>query len=97
RFIERAEPHFRFGGELLQSRCFRRRCAVVGDCEALVARVQIARTRQPGATESDDDAACALGHAQRTFRVASPISTRITEMIQNRTITFGSAQPLSSK
>src|SRR5690606_18446551 len=33
----------------------------------------------------------------RTFSVASPTSTRITEMIQKRTITRGSGQPLSSK
>src|SRR5207342_277302 len=37
-----------------------------------------------------------VGH-QRTFNVAKPTSTRITEMIQKRTITRGSGQPLSSK
>src|SRR5690606_30543345 len=37
------------------------------------------------------------GHHQRIFRLASPTSTRITVMIQKRTITLGSAQPLSSK
>ena len=46
-----------------------------------------------GASGEDRAASC----DQRTFNVASPISTRITEMIQKRTITFGSAQPLSSK
>ena len=34
---------------------------------------------------------------QRTFNVARPTSTRITEMIQKRTITRGSGQPFSSK
>ena len=34
---------------------------------------------------------------QRTFRVASATRTRMTEMIQKRTITRGSGQPLSSK
>jgi len=33
---------------------------------------------------------------QRIFRVASPTRTSTKEMIQKRTITFGSAQPLSS-
>ncbi len=34
---------------------------------------------------------------QRTFRVARPISTSTTLMIQKRTITRGSGQPFSSK
>ena len=34
---------------------------------------------------------------QRIFKLASPTKTKITVMIQKRTITFGSAQPLSSK
>src|SRR3546814_5355261 len=37
------------------------------------------------------------GVHQRTFNVARPISTSTTEMIQKRTITRGSGQPLSSK
>src|SRR5690606_3782085 len=36
-------------------------------------------------------------HHHRIFRLASPIRTRITVMIQKRTMTFGSAQPFSSK
>mgnify|MGYP001604884056 CR=1 FL=1 len=36
-------------------------------------------------------------HFYRIFNVASPISTRISEMIQKRTITRGSGQPFSSK
>ncbi len=34
---------------------------------------------------------------QRIFKLAKPMSTKITVMIQKRTITLGSAQPLSSK
>jgi hypothetical protein len=34
---------------------------------------------------------------QRIFKLANPINTKITVMIQKRTITFGSGQPLSSK
>src|SRR3546814_5867091 len=37
------------------------------------------------------------GVHQRTFNVARPISTSTTAMIQKRTITRGSGQPLSSK
>ena len=37
------------------------------------------------------------GRHQRIFNVARPTSTRITEMIQNRTITRGSGQPFNSK
>jgi hypothetical protein len=36
-------------------------------------------------------------HGYRTFIVARAASTSITAMIQKRTITFGSGQPLSSK
>ncbi len=34
---------------------------------------------------------------QRTFKVARPINTSTTEMIQKRTITRGSGQPFNSK
>jgi hypothetical protein len=34
---------------------------------------------------------------QRIFKLANPINTKITVMIQKRTITLGSGQPLSSK
>ncbi len=37
------------------------------------------------------------GLHQRIFRLANPTSTRMTVMIQNRTMTRGSGQPLSSK
>jgi hypothetical protein len=36
-------------------------------------------------------------HFYRIFNVASPINTRINEIIQKRTITRGSGQPFSSK
>ena len=39
----------------------------------------------------------ARGAAHRSFSVDRPASTSSSEMIQKRTITFGSAQPLSSK
>ncbi len=38
-----------------------------------------------------------LRPSYRILRVARPTSTRITVMIQNRTMIFGSGQPLSSK
>ncbi|RMM43280.1 hypothetical protein ALQ77_05336 [Pseudomonas corrugata] len=51
--------------------------------------------------EADNDAEVVRsdqGHSfYLSFRVARPISTRITVMIQKRTITRGSGQPLSSK
>ena len=48
------------------------------------------RSKGPGEDEHE------RGH-QRTFNVARPISTSTTLMIQKRTITRGSGQPLSSK
>ena len=61
--------------------------------------LQVARTGEAGAAEPDDYRVRWCWHrgAHRSFRVASPASTRRSEMIQKRTITFGSAQPLSSK
>ena len=69
-----------------------------------------ARARPAGATQPDDERRPhrrhgrggprrlrLCSHAQRTFSVPSPISTRITDIIQKRTMTLGSAQPLSSK
>src|SRR3546814_7950119 len=64
-----------------------------------------ARTEQPAVVAAGDGVQAgrraAVGmHAcvhQRTFSVARPISTSTTEMIQKRTITRGSGQPLSSK
>ncbi len=66
--------------------------------------MQVARGREPGAAEAEHQCPGARLERRdvvrlrvhRSFSVASPISTRITVMIQKRTITFGSAQPLSS-
>ena len=38
-----------------------------------------------------------LHRAHRIFRLAKPINTRMTVIIQKRTMTFGSAHPFSSK
>ena len=38
-----------------------------------------------------------LRRAHRIFKLAKPINTRMTVIIQKRTMTLGSAQPLSSK
>src|SRR3546814_9290809 len=69
------------------------------------ARQRDARAEQPAVVAAGDGVQAgrlaAVGmHAgvhQRTFNVARPISTSTTEMIQKRTITRGSGQPLSSK
>ena len=62
---------------------------------------QVAGDRQTGGTEPEHDILAlrrSFAHgAHRIFRLARPINTRMTVMIQNRTMTFGSAQPLSSK
>ena len=77
----------------------RRRGARVGHREPPAARVQVARAGEPGAAQADDHGVRRLVGAvtHRSFSVASPASTSSSEMIQKRTITFGSAQPLSSK
>ncbi len=106
--VETAKGDLRLRRKLTQRRSFRRRGAAVRHRELHTARTQVTRARHARAPEADDDGASGLRpagcadvdlrrHAQRTFRVARPTSTRITEMIQKRTITFGSAQPLSSK
>src|SRR5690606_32225518 len=109
RRIELAETRFRLGSELLERSGFGRRRSIVGDGELDAARAQEASAGQARATEAYDDGAAVRGvrgesrrcafecHVHRTFRVARPTRTRITERIQKRTMTFGSAQPLSSK
>ena len=78
----------------------RRRGAAVGDRDAKAAALQVARHGQARAAHADDHGVrrglCGL-RAHRSFSVARPASTRMKLMIQKRTITFGSAQPLSSK
>ena len=83
----------------------RRVLARVRDAHLEALAVQVACSRKPGATKPQHQGAGAggkrsqwlerLGH--RSFNVARPSSTRITVMIQKRTMTFGSAQPVSSK
>src|SRR5690606_5600814 len=66
-----------------------------GDQPAVVAAVD---RIQPRGLAGAFEHAGVGGHGhQRTFSVARPTSTRITEMIQKRTITRGAGQPLSSK
>src|SRR3546814_17290146 len=68
------------------------------------ARQRYARAEQPAVVAAGDGVQAgrlaAVGmHAgvhQRTSNVARPISTSTTEMIQKRTITRGTGQPLSS-
>src|SRR5262245_15699757 len=83
-------------------------CATVGDRDTCAVCAQIARTGQAGAAQAHDHRTpgarlgtgsrlLAHGRCHRSFSVPSPASTRIRLMIQNRTITLGSAQPLSSK
>jgi hypothetical protein len=81
-----------------------RRLSRVGDTQFEALAMQVACGREPGTSEAEYQRPGAgferckiLGmRVHRSFSVASPISTRITVMIQKRTITFGSAQPLSS-
>src|SRR5690606_38800920 len=72
----------------------RRRGARVGARQAPAARGEVADHRATRVAEAGDDGVAAH---QRTFSVARPMSTSSRLMIQKRTITFGSAQPLSSK
>ena len=78
-----------------------RRIARVDERRIDAVAFQIARDGQPGRTQPDDEIFPCHGlffhGAHRIFRLASPISTRMTVMIQNRTMTLGSAQPFSSK
>jgi hypothetical protein len=61
--------------------------------------LQVARDRQACGAETHDQILVRflLRFAHRIFRLARPIRTRMTVIIQNRTMTFGSAQPFSSK
>ena len=73
------------------------RLSVTATCEPL--REQEARRRQAGLAQTDHHRAQRhwRGCAHRSFSVDRPASTSRKLMIQKRTITFGSAQPLSSK
>jgi hypothetical protein len=82
--------------ERAQPRRFR---AAVGHRDPRAAREQEARDRVAGLAKTDDHGAQRHGRgcAHRSFSVDRPASTSRKLMIQKRTITFGSAQPLSSK
>ncbi len=97
--IQPANPHRDPGIDLFQARELRRALPRIRNRQPPAARVQVARTGEPRATQSHDHSVTRLGGSQghRSFNVASPASTNSSEMIQNRTITFGSGQPLSSK
>ena len=97
--IETPEPYRNLRVELAQRGELRRLRPRVGDRQPPATLAQIAGAGEPGAPEAHDDRGGWLvcRDAHRSLRVASPASTRRREMIQNRTITFGSAQPLSSK
>ena len=82
---------------LLQTRWF---FTTVGDRELHPEPVQITGAGEPGLAETDDQRLSGLQFSvihQRIFRLARPISTSTTVMIQKRTMTRGSGQPLSSK
>ena len=66
---------------------------------------QVARDRQPGRSQPENEIPALPGPLRggfflrgthRILRLARPINTRMTVIIQKRTMTFGSAQPLSS-
>ena len=98
RGVEAAERRLGAGHEAPQLGEARGIAARVGDDEPVAARGQVARGRDAGAPEADDHAAGTAGGLphQRSFSVASPSRTSMKEMIQKRTMTFGSAQPFSS-
>ncbi len=98
RRVEAAERGRRLWHEPAQLREAGRMRTRVGDDEPVPARGQVPGRRHAGAAEADDHAArCAAGLLhQRSFSVASPMRTSMNEMIQKRTMTFGSAQPFSS-
>src|SRR3546814_15349220 len=77
----------------------------ISDWSSDVCSSDLARAEQPAVVAAGDGVQAgrlaAVGmHAgvhQRTFNVARPISTSTTEMIQKRTITRGSGQPLRDR
>ncbi len=82
------------GGQL------RRVGARVGHRKRQTAARQMANHGEAALAEADNDAelvGCDEHVVHLSFSVARPTSTRITVMIQKRTMTRGSGQPLSSK
>ncbi len=92
RQIEAAEPQVELIREIAEIGESRRRAARIGGAHRDAALRQVAQAGNPGFAEADDDAM-----HQRIFKVARPNNMSTKLMIQKRTITFGSAHPLSSK
>src|ERR1700680_159023 len=92
RQIEAAEPQVERIGESAQFGESRRRAARIRGTDWDSALRQVAQARRARFAETDHDTV-----HQRSFKVARPTSTSTKLMIQKRTITFGSAHPLSSK
>ena len=88
-------------GELAQAR---RLAAAVGDAQRAALAREVPRAGHAGAAEAEHQHVSGgkfgrwrgRRHRQRSFSVDRPTSTSTTVMIQKRTITLGSAQPLSS-
>src|SRR5437764_1215306 len=99
RGVERTCAHRDVGPQRAQRRELRGSCARVGDREPPALREQVTRAREPRDAQAHDHGVrCADGgRAHLSFSVASPASTSSSEMIQKRTMTLGSAQPLSAK
>ena len=93
------ELDFSVGPDVIEFVETGRRLTTVEEYGVDVIALQVTRDRQAGGAEAHDQilVTCGLRGAHRIFRLARPISTRMTVIIQNRTMTLGSAQPLSSK
>ena len=70
--------------------------AAVGHAHTRPAQRAPARHRETGLTEPEDENVFARKFAHRSFSVDSPNSTSMMVMIQKRTTTWVSFQPLSS-
>ena len=96
--VEAAERGRRTGHQAPEFREPRRVLARIGHDQPVPARGEVPGRRHAGPAEAHDHADGTGGGLlhQRSFNVASPIRTSMNEMIQKRTITFGSAHPFSS-
>jgi hypothetical protein len=97
--VEATDAHRNTGIELSEPRQLGRLLARVSNGQPPTARMQIARAGKPCAAKPHDHSKPSICGARThlSFNVANPANTSSREMIQNRTITFGSGQPLSSK
>ncbi len=97
--IESTDAHRDLGKQDPQPIQLGRLSARIRNGQTPTQRVQMARAGQAGLPETNDHSRSGFGggEAHLSFRVARPKSTRMSEMIQKRTITFGSAQPFNSK